>query len=224
MFSVRAGIMYTMLRGDDAISAQESIRRRNLSFRSPLFQFDTRFEWNILGFIPGDPSERLTPFVAAGIGIMHFNPQAKYQGTWHALQPLGTEGQGLSLFPEKEPYQRGQVFFPIGAGLKFNLAGGLTLTLEATWHLTRTDYLDDVGGTSVTYPVLLEERGALTAALANRTGEYLGTDPVILPTGGQRGNPDTFDSYFTGLISIGYAIARGARTGAGGARIKCPKF
>lgn len=223
-FDIRAGVMFTMLRGDDAISSQESIRRRNLSFRSPAFQFDARIEWNILGFVPGDESERLSPFIAAGIGIMRFNPQALYEGTWYALQPLGTEGQGLDQFPGKQPYKRSELIFPVGGGLKFNLASGLTLTLEAAWHLTRTDYLDDVGGTSVSYPVLLEEKGPLTAALANRTGEYLGTDPVIAPTGGARGNPDTNDSYFTGLISIGYAISRGGQPGAGRARLKCPKF
>ncbi len=223
-FDIRADLMFTMLRGDDGISSSEAIRRRNLSFRSPVLQFDTRLEWNILGFIPGDESERLSPFIAAGIGIMRFNPQADYEGTWYALQPLGTEGQGLDQFPEKQPYQRFQICFPVGGGLKMNLADGLTLTLEAAWHLTRSDYLDDVGGTSVTYPVLLEERGPLTAALANRTGEYLGTEPVIVSTGTRRGNPDTFDSYFTGLISIGYALSRDNQPGAGGARMKCPKF
>lgn len=222
--NVRADLFFTMLRGNDSISASESIKRRNLSFRTPVVQADIKAEWNILGFIPGDSGYRLSPFVSGGVGMMRYNPQALYQGNWINLQPLGTEGQGLPAFPEKEFYHRLQIVFPFGGGVKFNLSNQLTLTIEGIFHLTLTDYMDDVGGTSVTYPVLLEERGAITAALANRTGEFLGADPVILPTGQRRGNPDSNDHYFSGLISIGYALYRNSSFKSKGQRLKCPKF
>jgi hypothetical protein len=222
--NVRADLLFTMLRGIDSIAASESIKRRNLSFRSPVLQADLKGEWNVLGFIPGDPTYKLSPFVSGGIGVIRFNPQALYQGNWLSLQPLGTEGQGIPAFPDKEFYNRLQIVFPMGGGVKVNLSNQLTLTIEGIFHLTFTDYLDDVGGTSVTYPVLLEERGPITAALANRTGEFLGTDPVIIPSGQRRGNPDSNDYYFSGLISIGYALYRDSSFKPRGKSLKCPKF
>lgn len=225
-FDIRANLFWTMLRGDDQISNEINVQRRNLSFRAPVVQFDLRGEWNILGFMPGSKSTPFTPFVSAGVGLIYFNPQARYQNAWVNLHPLGTEGQGIAAFPDRKAYQRIQAIVPMGGGIKINLNNKLTLTIEGTFHFTFTDYLDDVSTSYVTYPVLLEERGMLTAALADRTGEFLGTGPDIKNTGAIRGNPSTDDYYFSGLISIGYAIQSNIKGGFRytGQKLKCPKF
>ena len=98
--------------------------------------------------------------------------------------------------------------------------------MEAGFRKTFTDYLDDVSGSYVNYHELERENGQLAAELANRTGEYFGSDPVILPTGTQRGNEQADDWYFMGGVTISYnligsnnGLGRGSRNGFG-----CPRF
>jgi len=62
---------------------------------------------------------------------------------------------------------------------------------------TFTDYLDDVSTIYISYPELLEKAGPLTAALANRIGEYYGRGPEVLPTGTARANADSKDYFGT---------------------------
>jgi hypothetical protein len=93
---------------------------------------------------------------------------------------------------------------------------------------TFTDYLDDVSTIYIAYPELLEKAGSLTAALANRQGEYNGTEPVVVQTGSQRGNPTSKD-YF-GTITFRASVP--VEWTSGGVRIRqhhkkrinCPKF
>ena len=96
------------------------------------------------------------------------------------------------------------------------MAGGiasedLIIALEGMLSYTFTDYLDDVSTIYITYPELLEKAGPLTAALANRQGEYLGTEPVIVPTGAARANPDTRDLFGVITVRVGVPIAIGVQ-------------
>ena len=58
--------------------------------------------------------------------------------------------------------------------------------------------------TTVSYNELLATKGELSAALANRQGELLGSDPVVVPTGTQRGDGKTSDTYFILGMTISY--------------------
>ena len=66
--------------------------------------------------LTGPNRERFTPFVYAGAGMCWFNPQALYEGQWVELQPLGTEGQGLPQYPDRQPYAKYTFVFPFGGG------------------------------------------------------------------------------------------------------------
>ena len=93
---------------------------------------------------------------------------------------------------------------------------------------TFTDYIDDVSTIYISYPELYEQAGPLTAALANRQGEYLGTEPVIVPTGSLRGNPDTKDLFGTITVRFGSPLdvsSNNIKVRKNGSKtIKCPKF
>jgi hypothetical protein len=112
-----------------------------------------------------------------------------------SLRPLGTEGQFLDDYPDQKPYSRLQASLQFGGGLKWRASDKLILALEGMISYTFTDYLDDASTIYISYPELLEKAGPLTAALANRQGEYLGTDPVVVPTGSARANPETNDLF-----------------------------
>ncbi len=225
-FQLRADLMYTRLSGADALSDKEGTRARNLDFFSPILQLNVGADWNIFGFSNQD-EKSFTPYLTAGMGVFHMNPKTEYTGEKVALHPLGTEGQNLPDYPDQKKYSLLQPNIQFGGGLKL-LTGSFILAIEASMSYTFTDYIDDVSTIYITYPELLAKAGPLTAALANRQGEYLNTEPVIVPTGTARGNPDSKD--FFGMITIraGVPLAMGSSgfkvRGGKSKTLNCPKF
>jgi hypothetical protein len=198
-FMIRTDLMYTRLSGDDELNDRPESRARNLDFFAPVIQLAPGMDWNIFGFSTAEPKS-FTPFLSAGGSFFYFNPRTKYMGDKVSLQPLGTEGQYIDDYPEQKPYSRFQFSLQFGGGLKWLATESLVISLEGMFSYTFTDYLDDASTIYITYPELLEKAGPLTAALANREGEYLGADPIVVPTGTSRANPDSKD-YF-GVITI----------------------
>ncbi|MEM9820361.1 MAG: DUF6089 family protein [Bacteroidota bacterium] len=200
LWSYRLSFSYGVVSANDADAQDESRRRRNLNFRSKILELALTGELNFLG-----RDRRLSPYLFGGIALFNFNPQAEYQGRRVDLQPLGTEGQGLDNFPDR--YNRVQFSIPFGIGLKFAINDRLNLGVEIGLRKTFTDYLDDVSGTYVNYNELLAANGQLSADLSNRTGEFLGTDPLQLETGTRRrGNPDSKDWYFINGVTLSYSL------------------
>lgn len=193
-FQVRADLLYTKLSADDALGDNPATIARNLDFFAPLIQLALGLDYNLLGFSP-KAGKGFTPFASAGASFFYFNPRTWYEGEKVSLHPLGTEGQFLDDYPDQKPYSRFQPSLQFGGGLKYLFSENLILSLEGMLSFTFTDYLDDASTIYITYPELLEKAGPLTAALANREGEYLGTGPSIQPTGSARANPDSRDLF-----------------------------
>ncbi len=92
---------------------------------------------------------RLRPYVFAGFGVYHFNPQgsltdANGNVTWYDLKPLRTEGEGMAQYPNRKEYSLTQFNVPMGAGIKYFLSHKTTIGLEVSYRQTFTDYIDDV--------------------------------------------------------------------------------
>lgn len=194
--ALKFSIMGGRLTGDDANNTDEVFRRRNLSFRAPITEFAFQGEFNLLPYLPGSKKRGVAPYIQAGIAFMHFRPQARINDRWINLQPLSTEGQGMQEYPGTRQYQLLQVTFPVGMGLRYALNKKANIGFDFAWRFTLTDYLDDVSGLYASPEVLLDRRGELSAALANRTAEYTGV-PAVDFVGTPRGNPDNKkDAYF----------------------------
>ena len=125
-----------------------------------------------------------------------------------------------------EKYKLAQFAIPMGLGVKIAVTERINVGLEAGARKTFTDYLDDVSTDYVNYNELLLGNGALAAALGNRTGEYLGTEPIQVATGTQRGNPAADDWYFIGGVTVSYNIFgdNGGLKGGGKESFGCPTF
>ncbi len=204
-WTVKAHFYRGRISGDDANQSSAALKERNLSFRSDISEFGVRGEFNIIGYQPANLYSRVSPFVFLGAAVFHHNPKAEYQDNWYELQPLGTEGQGISGYSKK--YNRIEISIPIGGGVKFAIVENLNIGLELGLRKTFTDHLDDASGAYVDPEILIQSssRGQLIAALANRSGEYLGGEPVNYhETGDKRGNSSNDDSYFMGGITISY--------------------
>jgi hypothetical protein len=182
--------------GMDANSKDPAIRNRNLNFRSDVVELSLQGEFNLLPFAIRE-GKTSAPYLFAGLAGYYFNPQAEMRGNWYDLQPLGTEGQGMT---NKARYSRYQVAIPFGIGFKFSLNNQINLGMEFGARRTFTDYLDDVSGL---YPDILEleQVNPRAAALSFRTPEVNHHAPSN-PEGLYRGNPDDKDWYFFGGITM----------------------
>lgn len=223
LFAVRLGFNWARIAGQDAnVRNDDFIHDRNLSFRTTLLEFGLTGEWNILGYQPYGLSRPFSPYLFVGIAGTKFTPTARYQGNWEELQPLGTEGQGMQGF--EEPYKTFAFAIPFGLGVKYALTDRINLGLELGARPTFSDYLDDVSGNYVTYPDLLAGNGQLAAALGNRTGELTGSEPVVVPTGTQRGDSAKKDWYFILGATVSYNFLDNGLMGSrkrGGRRAGC---
>jgi len=165
-----------MVRGSDAKTDNIVRMSRNLSFRSPIINLSQRFEVIVLANekvgrrfnIPGlkgfrDHSEQIYFF--GGVGLAYYNPKALYQGSWVALKPLRTEGQGLPGGPAE--YSNFTATIPFGVGFRMGINQLWRVGLEVTYVKTFTDYIDDVHGTYADPALLLSEVGPDAVALSN---------------------------------------------------------
>jgi hypothetical protein len=211
-FGIRVeGTFGTVAANDDILQkvAPSTFGRyeRNLSFRSKITDIQVAAEIHPLFFktyLETDPP-RLSPYLLAGIGFFTFNPQASANGTWVALQPLRTEGQGFTQYPNRRPYALTQFNVPLGLGVRYEISSRLNARLEIVHRFLFTDYLDDVS-TDYINPAhfnsnLLPGQAALATQLYNRN--RLGTIPVA---GEQRGDPRDNDSFFTMLFKLGIPL------------------
>ncbi len=202
--SLRIGLQFGQIYGDDAKSGNPDRIERNLSFQTNIFELSVVEEINLLNIRSrtySNHTRKMTPYAFIGIAGFYFNPKAEYQGQLYALQPLGTEGQGMPGFPER--YSLIQVAIPMGGGIKIKVGNSGILAFEMGGRKLFTDYLDDVGGAYVDLDVLAAGNGSLAAALSNRSGELRGREPINYPTGTPRGGKFK-DWYYFSTVSFSW--------------------
>lgn len=190
-----------MLRGDDANTNEIVRRSRNLHFRSPIVEFSNRIEcivyanervgarYKIQG-LKGFKTSSEVVYLFTGISGFFFNPQMNINGAWTNLQPLRTEGQGLTGGVDE--YGRINIAIPFGVGFKIGIGQYWRIGMEFIYNKTFTDYIDDVSGNYFDPAVLAAEIGPNAAFASNPSIE----NHNWFAPGQQRGNPNDKDAYF----------------------------
>ena len=219
--STKASIQIGMLRGDDALTQEQSRNYRNLSFRSPIYELAIQIEASIikeqagaryrLRGVKGRKWMAINTYPFIGIAGFYMNPKAEYQGVWYALQPLTTEGQGQ--FPTREKYSRFQIAIPIGIGFKYGFNRRWSVSLEYGLRKTFTDYIDDVSTTYVHADFITagSPNSNVAVALADQADGGLGPDgafPGKTAPGQQRGDPHDNDAYMFAIVSLNYKFRK----------------
>lgn len=143
--AIKAAGTYGTIKGDDAVSGYNP--NRNLNFSSSVIDLNATFEMNFFEYYIGSRRHWVTPYMFGGVGMVMFNPKGRYDGNTYELQPLGTEGQGSSAYPDRDPYSKIAMTIPFGIGLKYSVNDYIGLSLSWTMNKTFTDYLDDVSKT-----------------------------------------------------------------------------
>lgn len=210
---VRIGGHYAQLGYSDVYSDIEYQKRRNLSFNTNIFELALQGDFNFFRFEPGNPDYAFTPYVTLGVGIFNYDPYAYLNDQKHFLRPLGTEGQGSSLYPERQPYSNMAFCFPIGMGIKYNLRNNINFTFEISHRFTRTDYLDDVSTTYAgpdAFPLQPNGQPSVASLLQDRSYE---TGAPIGEAGRQRGFSSQLDQYIIAEVGLAFSITS----------YKCPK-
>jgi len=198
--AVRLGGLYTSVEADDSQSSLEWQSARNLNFRSKIWEGNALIELHPLKWFNSTRNTLLSPYVFGGIAYFAFNPQSYIDGEWVDLQPLGTEGQGMSGYDSH--YELTSLAIPFGLGMRFQLSNNLYIDLEYGARRAETDYLDDISENYVSYGDLAEGNGGLAAKLGNK---------INADTGDKRGNASVADWYATPLVSLFYRFDLGGR-------------
>lgn len=217
--AVKAGIGWAMLAADDKNSASIGRKSRNLHFKTHLFSFNLHGEYYFI-------KEKLNPryafsnlhswrnfsaYIFTGVSINMFNPKAKLNGKWIALQPLGTEGQGIGDNPA--PYSKMAIGWPIGLGVKYSLNKKIAIGLEISNTYTNSDYIDDAHDSYFDNDQIKATYGENAALLADRHLDYDGNPHTEPKPSGQkmRGNPKYNDAFIFTVVTLTYKLKRDRR-------------
>jgi hypothetical protein len=205
-FIARAGFMYGKVGGtDQKNTSAKGIEFRNLSFKSTIMEFHLGVEYNLFDLSYRD----ITPYAFAGAAVYHFNPYTRdAAGNKTFLKPLSTEGQGLSQYPDRKPYNLTQFAVPFGVGVKVYMSERLQLGIELGLRKLFTDHLDDVSTNYVDSATLAAARGPKAVELAYRGDEVSG-GPGYPADGAQRGNSKYKDWYYFSGLRVIYTINTG---------------
>ena len=200
--------------GDDALTEEYFRKNRNLNFKSTVYELNCNFEASILAQKEGglyklrgirkSSTYEVSLYAFAGIGLFHFNPKGEINGRWVNLQPLGTEGQGIS--PARTKYKLTQVCIPIGLGFRYFFNRHLGVGLEYGMRKTFTDYIDDVSKTYYDPQAISAAYGPDAAALSDKS---LSKEDSQSNIDQQRGDSRDNDAYMFAIFSIHYKLRTG---------------
>jgi len=180
-------------------------QKRNLSFRSNITEIGLGMELNFFRYMTGNKRMRTSPFIFAGLAYFRYNPQTFYEGVWYDLQPLGTEGQGTTSYPDKKAYSLGGFAIPFGIGAKFSISKNFSIAAEWGLRKTFSDYIDDIS-TVYADPLILASENSQTAAILSDRTIYGINDEPQNNIGKQRGDSSTKDWYSFAGITVTFRI------------------
>ncbi|TAE12641.1 MAG: hypothetical protein EAZ47_09540 [Bacteroidetes bacterium] len=203
---VRLHANYAQLGYSDVFSKNETQRRRNLSFNSNVYELGVSGDFNFFKFNPGWEGYNFTPYVSLGVSMFTFDPFAYLGGERYFLRELGTEGQGSSLYPDRQPYSTTAFAIPLGVGVKYALNEKMNFFAELSYRFTNTDYLDDVSTTYApdAFPLLPNGNPSPAQLLSDRSYE---TGPLIGTKGRQRGNSLQNDAFATLQFGVSFNLS-----------------
>lgn len=222
--SAKTGFSFGEIYGDDKYTKEPYRNNRNIHFRSPIVEWATQVEvsWmqeqigsrykirRVRG--RGRRGSRVYVYGFAGVALLYMNPMAKFDGKWHSLRKLHTEGQ--TVVPSRNEYSNWQFTIPFGVGMKYSIDKKSSIGIEYGLRKTFTDYMDDVSTTYVYTqwaPNSLEIKQMLdyddvAAGLADPSLAPISPDAewqggCSACPGQQRGDPTDLDSYMFMMIT-----------------------
>jgi len=197
-FSARLTGLIGTVEAFDNQSSYAYQQTRNLNFKSPIDEISGQFEFNFFEYEIGNPKFNFSPYIFGGLGFFRMNPEGYINGSWVALQPLHTEGQGTE-FNTSAPYHLIQPCIPFGIGIKVSIFKTVCMSIEWGLRKTFTGYIDDVSGVYPNPAQLAAQQGPNAALALAASNPSINTDKAAM-VGSQRGNGKDDWYSFAGII------------------------
>lgn len=182
-FSFGLNAFYGRLSADDRLTSAPRRAARKLHVVTDVIETSFNIEYEIPPNIP----LLKNIYFNAGIGLVYFEPRARYGDELVKLRPLGTEGQ--NYLPDRSQYSYVALMIPYGFGYRFNLKDNYALSLDFNLRKSFSDYLDDVS-TNYADPEQVTYKAGWLAGYFSDPSQ---NDKNI---GAQRGDPKDNDQYF----------------------------
>lgn len=126
--SVRFGLAYGSVAGDDQNPYDELGVQRQHAFSNSFFELSSVFEYHFIDYRSDNKRIKWSPYAFLGIGFLRLNNPA----------------------PAYEDFSQLQFVLPMGGGVKYILSKRLTLGIEFGVRKTYFDYLDGISDGDVT--------------------------------------------------------------------------
>jgi len=146
---LKLNLLFGWVTGDDALTKDPARSKRNLNFRSPIFEQSIQLEYSLIGEKYGlrysfsnakkFSFANINTYLFAGAGGLYFNPKVnptRTRGKWAKPTAQGKTSRG-------EQYTHYQAVFPVGIGFKYGINRRLCFNVEFTERFTTTDYIDN---------------------------------------------------------------------------------
>ena len=144
LYAIRLQLLRGSLKGDDAKYENPDWRQqRNFNFKSPATELSLLGIRNITGLIPNEAGIfNFSPYVFAGISYSFL----KIKRDWSNFNYdhfAGETGVVTGLDEDiNHKLPKGILFIPVGAGVRYGINEKLSFTVEGTYRVLDTDYLD----------------------------------------------------------------------------------
>lgn len=206
--ALRLGLHYAQLGYSDVYSKNDFQQRRNLSFNTNIWEGTLQGDFNFMRFVPGEPGFNFTPYVTLGVGLFNYDPYAYLNGRKYFLRPLGTEGQGSTLYPNRKPYGAVAICMPLGMGIKYNISPNINFSFEVAYRFTTTDYIDDVSTNYVpdAFSTTLPGGAGMSPWYALQDRSYETGSTRIGTKGRQRGFSGQKDNYVIAEVGLAFTL------------------
>lgn len=168
-FSVRAQLLFSKLKGDDALySSPEYRQQRNFTFHSPITELSGQLVYILAGSNYRDKG--LLPYVFAGAGIAFVH----IRRDWSRFNAAYFSAEASTIFSgltadSSHALPRIIPVIPVGGGVKYFIKPRIGINAEASYRISYTDYLD--GFSQAANPALNDHYLHYSVGIIYRTGQ-----------------------------------------------------
>lgn len=144
LYAVRLQLLRGSLKADDAKYDNPAWRQqRNFNFKTPVTELSLHLVRNITGLIPNEAGIiNFSPYVFAGFSYSFLNIKRDWSNFnyFHFAGETGVVNGLTEDINNKVP--KGIFSLPVGFGVRYGITEKLSFSLEGTYRILDTDYLD----------------------------------------------------------------------------------
>jgi hypothetical protein len=143
-YAIRLQLLRGSLRGDDATYDEPSWRQqRNLNFTTPVTELSLQAVRNIIGLMPNEAGIiNFSPYIFGGLSYSFLNIKrdwSQFDYSHFASETAVINGLNEDI---NHSVPKGIFSIPIGLGVRYGITEKLSFSLEGTYRILDTDYLD----------------------------------------------------------------------------------